>query len=73
MPRAIKELENILTLNVDPKESAMNNWEKHYNRILMQLEHREDLLKSKLEDVRNKIFLTKIEYQEIKQKREALK
>lgn len=39
----------------------------------MQMEHREDLLKSKLEDVRNKIFLTKIEYEEIKQKREALK
>ncbi len=73
MPRAIKELETILTLNVDLKESAMDNWEKHYNRILMQLEHREDLLKSKLEDVRNKIFLTKIEYEEIKQKREALK
>ena len=56
--------------NVEQTEWIMDNWEKHYHRILMQLEHREDVLKAKLEDVKNKIFLTKIEYKELKQKRE---
>ena len=59
--------------NVEQTEWIMDNWEKHYQRILMQLEHREDVLKAKLEDVKNKIFLTKIEYKELKQKREDLK
>jgi|TARA_R110000782_G_scaffold118764_1_gene209407 FtsZ-binding cell division protein ZapB len=48
----------------------MDNWEKHYNRKLMQYESRKELLEAKLKNVNDKIFLTKIEYEEIKQKRD---
>jgi hypothetical protein len=56
--------------SAERRELLMDNWEKHYNRKLMQYESRKELLEAKLKNVNDKIFLTKIEYEEIKQKRD---
>ena len=48
----------------------MSSLDKYYNRKLMELAHKEDLLKSKLKNIQNKIFITKIEYEDLKKKQE---
>jgi|TARA_R110000787_G_scaffold138750_1_gene252422 hypothetical protein len=50
----------------------MDNWEKLENRKLMELEHKEEIIKTRLKALQDEIFVRKVQFEDLKEKRNNL-
>jgi len=58
--------------SAERRELLMDNWEKLENRKLMELEHKEEIIKTRLKALQDEIFVRKVQFEDLKEKRNNL-